>query len=125
MTEHGARDDRSQDSDSLRARLRAGDPYLRDGGPLDAADAARLRQALRAAALERRSRRPGLGWTLAAASLTAALAVWIGRPAPPPPPGRAAGRIRTPAPPADSQLHFVTPGGTRVVWVLRTDDLKL
>ena len=120
MTDHGA----SQDRDSLNARLRAGDPYLLEGGPLDAADAARLRHALRAAALEQRPRRPALGWALAAASLAAALAVWIGRPAPPPP-GPAASGVRMPAPPADSQLHFVTPGGTRVVWVLRTDDLKL
>jgi hypothetical protein len=103
---------------AVRARLRAGDPYRE---PLVAAEVASLRRALHTAP-KRTKHAPKLAWSLAAASLVLALVALLARdPVPPAPPDG----VRAAMPPQNSQLHFVTPGGTRVVWVLRADDLKL
>jgi hypothetical protein len=102
--------------------LRRGDPAA---GPADPPRRAALRARVLAAADPRPAGIRRFGWLplvgLAAAAIVAA--VLLDRTPPPP-----AAASATDAPAADSapqlsrQVLFATPGGTRIVWVLRDQD---
>jgi len=127
------------DTEALRAILRRGDPAA-DGSEPTAAELARMRDRIlrtRAAAESGeneageapwyRSPRRTLTVAVVAALLVAALGAefWLRRAAvdasrPAGPASTRAARSTEPAPPAAAgrQVHFTTPGGTRIVWVL-------
>jgi hypothetical protein len=122
------RDDRNE---RLRAILRRGDPGASDAGPSREEIAWMRQTVLRGAET---SRAPGAGFRLAAGGalaalvLMAGLALWRSDPGRPAGSGadravRSAGPTRrSEADPAERRavrvIHFVTPGGTRVVWSL-------
>ncbi len=125
---NSGRDDRAE---RLREILRRGDPGASGAGPTRE-EIARMRQAILRGAETRRA--PAAGFRLAAAGALAALllvgglALWKIDPGRPPGPGaepaaRPAGETRRSetGPPERKGvrvIHFVTPGGTRVVWSL-------
>lgn len=103
----------------LRALLRQADP-ARDGGEPDAEETARLRRrVLSQPVAPDRAPVPPLRWAAAAAALLLVLALAAGE--------RRLGP-RAPAPAAATalaatrQIHFRTPGGTQIVWVLQPSD---
>jgi hypothetical protein len=105
----------------LLDRLRDADPLLTEPAPPPEDVAAMRRRVLDAA---RESRRPILEWrrTLAiaaAVALMAAAGVDVARRVPPS--DHIAAPVSRPAPVADAtrtQVHFSTPGGTRIVWTI-------
>jgi len=107
---------RQQDNEALQAWLRRGDP-LGDGCEPAPSEVARLRQRVIDAAERRPARRWVPSLAAAAALVLAVAAAWITvseRSSQPPE------RITEPSA-KPRQVHFSTPGGTRVVWVLDPD----
>ena len=108
------------DLDELNRQLRAADPVVSDPG-LASAEAARMRRVMLAAA-EARPRRASRAATLALASVftlavvfgvaaarkTATMSTAAG--------GSSGGDVSTPA--RVTQVHFSTPGGTRIIWTI-------
>jgi hypothetical protein len=96
----------------LRALFELGDP-AGDGRAPGPDEIARLRQRLLAETLARPRSVAPWGWVLAAGAALALVAIaWqAGRVDPPAPRAAVAAEAR--------QIHFETPGGTRVIWVLR------
>jgi hypothetical protein len=127
------------DTEALRAILRRGDPAA-DGSEPTAAELARMRERIlrTRSAVERgedgagevpwyRSPRRTLTVAVVAALVAAALgaefwlrraAVDASRPAGPASAHEALSAEPTPSAAAGRQIHFTTPGGTRIVWVL-------
>jgi len=108
------------DLDELHRQLRAGDPVATDPG-LSSAEAARLRRLALAAADARDARAPRAA-TLALASVFT-LAVVFGVAAarktatvPDAGAGSSSGDVTTAA--RVTQVHFSTPGGTRIIWTI-------
>jgi hypothetical protein len=112
-------------SRTLAERLKDADPSV-DESPLSDADAQRMRRAIVEAACERPSAHP-IGWKASWAAITlvvAATAVFgVNRwrdpradapVAPTHQPSREASEPRR-------QVHFVAPGGTRVIWIFNPD----
>ena len=106
--------------DELNRQLRTGDPVASDPG-LSSAEAARLRRVMLAAADAREARTPRAA-TLALASVFT-LAVVLGVAAarktamvPDAAAGSSTGDVTTPA--RVTQVHFSTPGGTRIIWTI-------
>jgi hypothetical protein len=125
---------KAEDLDRLRHTLRRGDPTA-DGRAPSEDEVRALRARLRAAAPEpappgRHALRPAWAGGLAAAAIALTLAAaWLAgllpveRPwAPGPEEARYAGPPPDPSEPAGRQVQFTTPGGTRIVWVLYSDD---
>ena len=106
------------DLDALNRQLRDGDPVAADAG-LSSGDAARLRRLMLAAADAPRARAPRAA-TLALASVFT-LAVVLGvaaarKTANSPARGSSTGDVVAPA--RVTQVHFSTPGGTRIIWTI-------
>jgi hypothetical protein len=107
---------------NLQKWLRDGDPVTREGG-LDQLETGWMRDRIVAAAaapIPRGRRVPRVAWQVAAAAGCVALAILVGRYtreglAPPAAPDRAQTAIESVGTPR--QLHFSTPGGTRVIWL--------
>lgn len=107
---------------SLQTWLRDGDPLVREG-TLDRLEAGRMRDRIVAAAaapIPRARRGPRAAWQTAALAGCVALAVLVDRYAreglaPAAAPDRAQRAIESVGTPR--QLHFSTPGGTRVIWL--------
>jgi len=108
------------ETDQLASWLQAGDPAGHEA-PLTAEETALLRRNIRQAAVERRPSRFGrpLIWAVAAAAM-GLLALLISLTRPP---------VETDPPlvlaeagqPSSRQIQFETPGGTRIIWVLKKD----
>jgi hypothetical protein len=109
----------------LRTRLKDADPVV-DDGPLSDADAQRMRRTIVDAGYERRTAH-AIGWKTSWAAVTLILAVsaaiginrWrephVDAPvAATPEPSRATSEPRR-------QVHFIAPGGTRVIWIFNPD----
>jgi hypothetical protein len=107
---------------NLQKWLRDGDPVTREG-TLDQVEAGRMRDRIVSAAatpIRRPRRGPPTAWQVAAVAGCVALAVFVGRYtrdglAPTAVPDRAQTAIESVGTPR--QLHFSTPGGTRVIWL--------
>jgi hypothetical protein len=98
---------------SLRNRLRDGDPMLREPG-LTTEDALRIREALRSAPRPGKTRR-SMGMAVAVVLLGASAGFsWLARTTPPP----VAREVESPR---QRQLQFSLPGGTRVIWFFNSD----
>ena len=107
------------DSTRIRDLLRRGDPA--QGESLAPEEVAKLRQRL--AEESARSEAPLLGprrlvWAGLAAVLTTAVVLRLRMTAPPAPAEPAVAPAVLTSHVKDRQIHFETPGGTRIVWVL-------
>ena len=109
----------------LHERLKAADPAV-DEGPLSDADAQRMRRTILMAVAEPTSAR-AIAWKTSWAALTLVVAV-----------SAVFGIVRSREPRVDApvavthepsratsepprQVHFVAPGGTRVIWIFNAD----
>ena len=105
----------------LRRHLRAADPLRQESAlPADRID--RMRKAVLAAAREPRPRLSASAFALLASLTTAAAAgVWFVGGATPtprtPPTASVVPNVSAPAETHRRQVHFATPGGTRLIWV--------
>ena len=109
----------------LRERLKSADPAV-DEGPLSDVDAQRMRRAIVNAARERTAG-GAIGWKASWAALTLIVAAsalfgvarWH-ETHPDAPVAAAREPSGTPSEPR-RQVHFVAPGGTRVIWIFNAD----
>lgn len=105
-----------RDEDALRRLLERGDPAA-DGLEPSPDDIARLRRHVLLAAETPARRVRGVAWVMVAAALCAVAVLGprlARRAAPLPDPATTVTQVR--------QIHFQTPGGTRLIWVLRPAD---
>jgi hypothetical protein len=110
--------DLPESEDRWRTLLRRGDP-AGDGGEPRAEEIAQLRRRVLAAAARPAAPAPRLRWAAAAAVLVVlALAALRVRQAPVATPSLAFGATTAATLAPARQVHFQTPGGTRIVWVL-------